>query len=70
MLIVDIVSLDICDEDQEKRDYTRSISKRNTTRFRLVQALLKSNSHTSSIAVLCYGKIGCPGCVADWYLYN
>jgi hypothetical protein len=56
MLIVDIVSLDICDEDRKKRDYTRSISNRNTMRFRLVQALLKSNSPTSSIAVLCYGK--------------
>jgi hypothetical protein len=31
-----------------------------TTRFRLVQALSKSNSPTSSIDVLCYRKIGCP----------
>jgi hypothetical protein len=35
--------------------------KKDTMRFKLVQALTKSNSPTSSIDVLCYGKIGCPG---------
>jgi hypothetical protein len=39
-------------------------------RFRLFQALSKSNSHTPSIAILCCGKIGCPGCVASFYLYR
>jgi hypothetical protein len=29
-------------------------------RFRLVQALSRSNSSTFSIAVLCCEKIGCP----------
>jgi hypothetical protein len=46
-------------EDRRKRDYARSIS-RKTARFRLLQALLKSNSPTSSIVVLYCGKIGCP----------
>jgi hypothetical protein len=52
------VSLDICDEDQEKRDYARPILRRNTVRFRLVQTLSESNNPMSSIAALCCGKIG------------
>jgi hypothetical protein len=64
------VSSDICDEDLEKCDYARSISRKNMARFRLVQALLESNSPTPSIVVLCCGKIGCPRCVAGCYLYN
>jgi hypothetical protein len=60
-LTVDVVSSDICDEDQEKHDYGRSISRRNTLRFRLVQALSKSNSPMSSIVVLCCERICCPG---------
>jgi hypothetical protein len=59
-VFVDVVSSDICDEDQEKRDYARSISRMNTAGFRLVQALSESNSPMSSIIVLCCGKIGCP----------
>jgi hypothetical protein len=39
-------------------------------RFRLVQALNKSNSPTSSIAVLYCGKISCLGCVVECYLYS
>jgi hypothetical protein len=48
---VDVVSSDIYDKDREKRDYARSISRMNTTRFRSVQSLSKSNRLTSSIAV-------------------
>jgi hypothetical protein len=55
------VSSDICDEDWKKHDYARSISRKNTTRFRLVQALSESNNPMSNITVLCCGKIGCPG---------
>jgi hypothetical protein len=51
------VPLDIFDEDREKRDNARSTSRRNTARFRLVQALSKSNSPTSSIVVLCCKKL-------------
>ncbi len=40
--------------DREKRDNTRSISRMNMVNFRLVQTLSWSNSHTSSIDVLCY----------------
>jgi hypothetical protein len=56
---VDVVSSYICDDDREKRDYAKSISRKNTVGFRLVQALSKSNSHIFSIAVLCCEKIGC-----------
>jgi hypothetical protein len=52
IIFVDVASSDICDEDREKRDYVRSISRMNTVRFRLVQTLLESNSHTSNIVVL------------------
>jgi hypothetical protein len=45
IIFVDVASSDICDEDREKRDYVRSISRMNTVRFRLVQTLLESNSH-------------------------
>jgi hypothetical protein len=58
---VSVVSSDICDEDREKHDYTRLISRRNTMRFRLVQTLSESNSHTSNIVILYCTKIGCPG---------
>jgi hypothetical protein len=68
--LVNVMSSDIYDEDREKHDYVRSISRRNTTIFILVQALSESNSPTSSIAVLCCGKIGCPRCVTGCYLYN
>jgi hypothetical protein len=37
--------------------------KEDTTRFRLVQTLSRSNNHTSSIAVLLYyvvGRFDCP----------
>jgi hypothetical protein len=34
--------------------------KEDTVKFRLVQTLSESNSHMSSIAVLCCEKIGCP----------
>jgi hypothetical protein len=44
--------------------------KEDTVRFRLVQALSESNSPTSSIAVLCREKIGCPGWAAGCYLYR
>jgi hypothetical protein len=57
---VDVMSSDTCDEDREKRYYARSISRRNTTRFRLVQSLSRRNSSTSSIAVLCCEKISPP----------
>jgi hypothetical protein len=57
---VDVMSPDTCDEDREKRYYARSISRRNTTRFRLVQSLSRRNSPTSSIAVLCCEKISPP----------
>jgi hypothetical protein len=59
--ILDVMLSDICDEDRKKCDYVRSISRRNTMMFRLVQALSESNSSTSSIIILCCGKIGCPG---------
>jgi hypothetical protein len=58
--LVDVMSSDIFDEDQEKCDYARSISRENTTRFRLVHTLLKSNSLTFSIVVLCCEKFGLP----------
>jgi hypothetical protein len=70
VLCIDVVSSDICDEDQEKCNYARSISKMNTMRFRLVHALSESKSPTSSVAVLCCEKIGCPRCVVGCYLYN
>jgi hypothetical protein len=54
------VPLDIFDEDQEKHDDARSISRRNTVRFRLVQALSKSNCPTSNIGVLCCEKLVAP----------
>jgi hypothetical protein len=38
----------------KKCDDVRSISQMNTMIFILVQILSKSNSHTSSLAVLCY----------------
>jgi hypothetical protein len=57
---IDDVSSDICDDDRKKRDYAKSISKKNTVGFKLVQSLSKSNSPAFSIVVLCYGKIGCP----------
>jgi hypothetical protein len=57
---VDVMSSDTCDEDREKRYYERSISRRNTTRFRLVQSLSRRNNPTSSIAVLCCEKISPP----------
>jgi hypothetical protein len=41
------------DYDQEKRDDVRSISMRNTVRFRLVQTLSMSNNPTSNFTVLC-----------------
>jgi hypothetical protein len=44
--------------------------KKGTVRFRLVQVLLKSNSHTSSIAVLCCEKIDYPRWVVSCYLYR
>jgi hypothetical protein len=59
LIIVDVVSLNICDEDRKKHDYVRSISRSNTARFRLVQTFLKNNSPTCNIVVLCYRKIGC-----------
>jgi hypothetical protein len=67
---VDVVSADIYDEDQEKHDYARSILRRTMTRFRLVQPLSKSNSHTFSIDVLYCRKISFPKCVTGCYLYN
>jgi hypothetical protein len=39
IITVDVVSSDVYDEDQEKRDYVRSISRRNKAGFRLVQTL-------------------------------
>jgi hypothetical protein len=42
--------------DREKRDDARLILRMNTTSFRLVQALSLSNSHISSIIVLCCEK--------------
>jgi hypothetical protein len=44
--------------------------KEDTVRFRLVYALLKINSTTSSITVLCCAKIGYPRWVTDCYLYR
>jgi hypothetical protein len=55
---VDVMSSDICDEYRENHDYIKSMSRKNMVKFRLVQAPSKNNSHTSSIAVLCYKKIG------------
>jgi hypothetical protein len=34
IVTIDVVSSDIYDEDQEKHDYTRSISRINTVMFR------------------------------------
>jgi hypothetical protein len=48
----------ICDDDGEKYNYARSISRLNIIKFRLVQTLSMSNSSTSSIAILYGGKIG------------
>jgi hypothetical protein len=42
----------ICDKDQKKRGDTRSILKRNTIVFILVQTFSKSNSPMSSLAIL------------------
>jgi hypothetical protein len=67
---VDVVSSDICDEDREKHDYARSISRMKTVRFRLVHTLSKGNSLTPSIAVLCCRKIICLGWVTGCYLYR
>jgi hypothetical protein len=48
-----------CDASGETR--LRKINfKKDTVRFRLVQTLSESNSHTFSIAVLYCEKIGCP----------
>jgi hypothetical protein len=45
------------DYDREKRDDVRSISRMNTARFRLIQALSRSNSLTYSFTVLCCGLL-------------
>jgi hypothetical protein len=44
----------------------------NMVGFRLVQFLSWSNSHTSSIYVLCYKKlwVACPICIAGCYFYS
>jgi hypothetical protein len=55
----DVSLSDICDKHQERHDDARLVSKRNTAVFILVYALLKSNSPTSSLIVLCC-KIQCP----------
>jgi hypothetical protein len=55
-----LVSSDICDEYRKKRDYTRSISRSNTMRFRSIHFLLKNNISTFSIAVLSCKKINYP----------
>jgi hypothetical protein len=44
--------------------------KEGMTRFRLVQTLSKSNSSTSSITILCCGRIGYPRWVVGCYLYR
>jgi hypothetical protein len=49
---VDVVSSDTCIKDQEKRDDVRLILRMNTTSFKLVQALLKSNGPTSSFCFI------------------
>jgi hypothetical protein len=67
---VDVVSLDTHDDDRKKHDYAKSISRMNTTMFRLIQTLSKNNNPTSSIVVLCCRKIGCPWWVTDYYLYS
>jgi hypothetical protein len=59
LVFIDVSSSNIYQEDQEKYCKARSISQINTVVFILVQTLLKSNSHTSSLVVLCY-EIRCP----------
>jgi hypothetical protein len=68
--IIDVVPSDLCDEDQEKYDYARSISKRNTMRFRLVQTLSESNSLRPVLMYYAMKNSDCPTYVAGCYLYN
>jgi hypothetical protein len=51
-------SLDICDKDRQKYNDVRSILKRNTIIFILVQAISNSNSIMFNFTVL-YCKIRC-----------
>jgi hypothetical protein len=49
------------ERDGVPREQLRKINfKKDAVRFRLVQTLSESNSHTFSIAVLYCEKIGCP----------
>jgi hypothetical protein len=59
--------------DREKHDDARSISKMNTTSFRLVQTLSWSNRPTSSIRCIMLWKnyqFACSRCVAGYYFYS
>jgi hypothetical protein len=52
MKIVDVLSSDICDKDQKKRDDARSISEEERDDFILIWTLSRSNNPTSSLTVL------------------
>jgi hypothetical protein len=58
-MYVYVSSLDIYNKDLKKCHDIRSIFKRNTVIFILVQIISKGNSLTSSLTVLCC-KIRCP----------
>jgi hypothetical protein len=53
ILHIGVSSSNICDNDQKKHGKATSISKKNMIFFILTQTLSKSNSPTSSPAVLC-----------------
>jgi hypothetical protein len=60
MIFVDVVLSNTDNEEREKCDCVRLISNRNMLMFRLVQILLKNNSYTYNIIVLCCERIGYP----------
>jgi hypothetical protein len=53
----------------EKRDNIRSILNKNMIKFKLIQALNESNSHTSYIAILCCDFF-LPQMIVGCYLYS
>jgi hypothetical protein len=67
---VDVESSDILWWESGEMRLRRTNLKKDTSRFKLVQALLENNNPTSNIVVLYCEKIGCPGWFVGCYLYR